>query len=156
MMRKPAMAAIVPIAPRVLAPTQLDRRATLAGFGAAAAGLFGALPAAYAATGSLQSTEIAKGVTQTVYGQGPSIIPGFKTVRLRDIVIQPGAEVDPNPMQPMICHMAQGELEVSRTNPDETFTAKTYRVWTCNTRITEGVVNKGSSVAVMRVIDLQA
>ena len=135
--------------------TILDRRAALVGFGAAAAGLFETVPAAHAATGG-QSTEIAKGVTQIVYGQGPSIIPGFKTVRLRDIVVQPGAKVDPNPMKPMICHMAQGELEVSRTNPDETFTAKTYRVWTCTTGMTEGVLNKGSSVAVMRIIDLQA
>lgn len=136
--------------------TITDRRTALAGLAAIPSGLFGIAPPAYAETGPGQSTEIAKGVTQTVYGQGPSIIPGFKTVRLRDIVVQPGAKVDPNSMHPMICHMAQGELEVTRTNPDETFTAKTYHVWTCATGMTEGVVNKGTTVAIMRVIDLIA
>lgn len=134
----------------------IDRRSALAGLGAAAAGLFGAAPAAYAQTSPAQSSEIAPGSRQIVYGQGPSIIPGYKTVRLRDIVVQPGAKIDPNPMQPMICHMAQGELEVTRTNPDETFTAKTYHVWTCSTGMTEGVVNKSATVAIMRIVDLQA
>jgi hypothetical protein len=96
--------------------TIIDRRLALAGLGAASAGLFGPAPAAFAETGPGQSTTIAKGVVQTVYGEGPSIIPGFKTVRLRDIVVQPGAKVDPSPMHPMVCHMAQGELLVSRAN----------------------------------------
>jgi hypothetical protein len=56
----------------------------------------------------------------------------------------------------MICHMAQGELEVIRTNANETFDAKHYRVWTCASGMTEGVVNKGSEIAVMRITDLLA
>jgi hypothetical protein len=57
-------------------------------------------------------------------------------------------------MHPMICHMTQGELEVARTNPDETFLAKPNRVWTCASGMTEGIVNKGNTVAVMRITDL--
>lgn len=136
--------------------TIIDRRLALAGLGAASAALVSGAPQAYSQTARAQTTTVAKGVRQIVYGEGPSIIPGFKTVRLRDIVVQPGAKVSPNPMRPMICHMAQGELEVIRTNPDETFIAKPYRVWTCNSGMSEGVVNRGRTVAVMRIIDLLA
>jgi hypothetical protein len=111
-------------------------------------------PPAYSQTAGAKTTTIAKGVRQIVYGEGPSMIPGFKTVRLRDIVVEPGAKIDPTPMHPMICHMAQGELELIRTN--ETFVAKTYQVWTCASGMTEGSVNRGSTIAVMRITDLLA
>jgi hypothetical protein len=75
---------------------------------------------------------------------------------LRDIIVEPGGKIDPNPMHPMICHMAQGELEVTRTNPNETYVAKQYHVWTCGNDMTEGVVNKGREVAIMRITDLLA
>jgi hypothetical protein len=99
---------------------------------------------------------VGQGARQVVYGEGPSIIPGYKTVRLRDIIVEPGGKVDPSPMHPMVCHMAQGELEVTRTNPNETFIAKQYYVWTCGNGMTEAVVNKGSEAAIMRITDLLA
>ena len=136
--------------------TIVDRRSALVGLGAASAILVSGAPQAYSQTARAQTTTLAEGIRQIVYGEGPSIIPGYKTVRLRDIVVQPGAKVDPGPMHPMICHMAQGELEVTRTNPNETFVAKTYHVWTCASGMTEGVVNRGSTVAVMRITDLMA
>jgi hypothetical protein len=135
--------------------TVVDRRLALMGLGAASAVLVtGALQAHGEQTADDQTTTLAKGVRQVVYGEGPSIIPGFKTVRLRDIVVEPGAKLDPGPMHPMICHMTQGELEVTRTN--ETFLAKPHRVWTCASGMTEGIVNKGATVAVMRITDLLA
>ena len=132
----------------------IDRRLALMGLGAASAVLVSGAPQADSQPAGEQTTTLAKGVHQIVYGESPSIIPGYKTVRLRDIVVQPGAKVDPSSMHPMICHMAQGALEVTRTNPDETFVAKTYHVWTCASGMTEGVVNRGSTVAVMRITDL--
>jgi hypothetical protein len=139
--------------------TVVDRRLALMGLGAASAFLVGeAAPARSQITppappGS-QTKTLGEGVRQVIYGEGPSIIPGFKTVRLRDIILDPGAKLNPNPMTPMICHMAEGELEVVRTN--ESFTAQPHRVWTCNTGMSEGVTNKGNTVAVMRIIDLMA
>jgi hypothetical protein len=132
----------------------IDRRLALAGFGAAAATLLTGVLQAYGQTTGTQEMTLATGVRQIVYGENPSIIPGIKTVKLRDVVVQPGAKLDPSPMMPMICHMVQGELEVTRTNPNETFTAQQNRVWTCASGMTEGVANKGSTEAVMRIIDL--
>jgi hypothetical protein len=139
--------------------TIVNRRSALVGAGAASAALVsGTVPAhsqtTPAAPPGAQTKTLGKGVRQVIYGEGPSIIPGIKTVRLRDVILDPGAKIDPNPMMPMICHMAQGELEVTRTN--ESFTAQPYRVWTCSTGMSEGVANKGNTVAVMRIIDLIA
>jgi hypothetical protein len=132
----------------------IDRRLALMGLGAASAVLVSSAPQADSQPARAQTKTIAEGVREVVYGEGPSIIPGYKTVRLRDIVVQPGAKLAPGPMHPMVCHMAQGELEVTRTNPDETFVAKQHHVWTCASEMTEGVVNKGRTVAVMRITDL--
>jgi hypothetical protein len=139
--------------------TVVDRRLALMGLGTASAFLVGGTVPAHsqttpAAPPGAQTKTLGKGVRQVIYGEGSSIIPGIKTVRLRDVILDPGAKIDPNPTTPMICHMAQGELEVTRTN--ESFTAQPYRVWTCSTGMSEGVTNKGNTVAVMRIIDLIA
>jgi hypothetical protein len=134
----------------------VDRRLALMGLGAASAVLVSGAPQAHSQPARAQTRTIAKGVREVVYGEGPSIIPGYKTVRLRDIVVEPGAKVAPGSMHPMVCHMAQGELEVARTNPDETFVARQYHVWTCASGMTEGIVNRGRTVAVMRITDLLA
>jgi hypothetical protein len=134
----------------------VNRRLALMGLGAASAVLVSETPQAYSQPASARTRTVAEGVQEIVYGEGPSIIPGYKTVRLRDIVVQPGAKVTPGQMHPMVCHMAQGELELIRTNPNETYIAKTHHVWTCASGMTEGVVNKGQTVAVMRITDLLA
>jgi hypothetical protein len=75
--------------------TIVNRRLALVGLGVASAALVsGALPA-HSQTTDTQTTTLAKGVRQVVYGEGPSIIPGYKTVRLRDVVVDPGAKLDP-------------------------------------------------------------
>jgi hypothetical protein len=134
----------------------VDRRLALIGLGAASAVLISGAPQAHSQPARARTRTIAQGVREIVYGEGPSIIPGYKAVRLRDIVVQPGARVAPGQMHPMVCHMAQGELEVVRTNPNETFVARQYHVWTCASGMTEGVVNRGRTVAVMRITDLLA
>ena len=134
--------------------TQVDRRSALA-IGLAAASAAMVKPAA-AQTTDYKDTTVAPGVVNRVYGEGPSIIPGFKTVSLRDIIIQPGSKTPENQvmMNAMICHITEGELRVVQDG--KTFTAKKNFVWTCNKGTKEQVFNDGSVVAIMRITDLKA
>jgi hypothetical protein len=130
----------------------VDRRSTIVlGLAAASALVFAGPGVAQAAVGD--ETELAKGVKSKLLGEGPAMVPGFKTVRLRDVIVQPGSSSPPTAMKnPMVCHITEGELEV--TQDGKPFAAKKNFVWTCNTGTTEGVTNKGSVVAVMRITDL--
>ena len=73
---------------------------------------------------------------------------------MRDIVYQPGSKSD-NPAMPndMVCHCLEGDLQVNQ-GPDKQFVAKTGDVWSCMKGMPEANVNKGSTIAIMRVIDL--
>jgi quercetin dioxygenase-like cupin family protein len=101
-----------------------------------------------------EGKELTKGVRQVDLGERASLIAPYKTVRLRDIVLQPGAKTPDNAMMnDMVCHMTEGELAVVQN--EKTFTVKKGDVWTCARGITtEGTQNKGSTVAIMRIIDL--
>ncbi|TIY10157.1 MAG: hypothetical protein E5V16_13605, partial [Mesorhizobium sp.] len=83
-----------------------------------------------------------------------SVIPAYKTVMLRDVVIQPGAKTPDNVMKnDMLCHLTEGELSVVQN--EKKFTVKKGDVWTCaKADTTEGTQNTSSAVAIMRVIDL--
>jgi hypothetical protein len=121
------------------------------GLAAASAFVVGGRVIAEAAVGD--ETELAKGVKLKILGEGPAMIPGYKTVRLRDISWQPGAALPATSMQnPMVCHITEGELQT--TQDGRTFTAKKNYVWTCNTGTMEGATNTGTTVAVMRITDL--
>jgi hypothetical protein len=48
----------------------------------------------------------------------------------------------------MVCHVPDGELQVME------FLAKKGDVWTCKKGIGEDLENVGSTVAIMRIIDL--
>ena len=134
--------------------TQVDRRSALAiGWAAASAAMV--KPAAAQTTG-YKDTTVAPGVVNRVYGEGPSIIPGFKTISLRDIIIQPGSKTPENQvmMNAMVCHVTEGELRVVQDG--KTFTAKKDFVWTCNKDTKEHSANDGRVVAIMRITDLKA
>ena len=134
--------------------TQVDRRSALAiGLAAASAALV--KPAA-AQTADYKDTTVAPGVVNRVYGEGPSIIPGFKTVSLRDVIVQPGSKTPENQdmMNAMICHITEGELRIVQDG--KPFTAKKNFVWTCNKGTKEHAANDGSVVAIMRITDLKA
>ena len=133
---------------------KLDRRSALA-IGVAAASAAMVKPAA-AQTTDFKDTTVAPGVVNRVYGEGPSIIPGFKTISLRDIIIQPGSKTPENQMMmnAMVCHIAEGELRVVQDG--KTFTAKKNFVWTCNKDTIEHSANDGRVVAIMRITDLKA
>ncbi|HEX9672918.1 MAG TPA: hypothetical protein VGA12_05725 [Burkholderiales bacterium] len=95
------------------------------------------------------------GVVQRVYGETPAMIPGYKTVSLRDVIVQPGAKTKENNVMSnaMVCHVTEGELQVVQDS--KTITAKKNYVWTCNKGQTEHVINNGKVVAIMRITDLK-
>ena len=131
----------------------VDRRSALKiGLAAAAAAIM--KPAASQTTGYKDTVRF-PGVVERAYGESPSIIPGFKTVSLRDIIIQPGSKTtNPPMMNAMVCHITEGELRLEQDG--KTFTAKKNYVWTCNKGTKENAFNDGNVVAIMRITDLKA
>jgi hypothetical protein len=136
--------------------SKLDRRSALALFGLLAASAAGVKSAASQSMGTAgKDTTLAPGVVQRVYGEGPAILPGIKTVSMRDIIIQPGSKTADNQMQnAMVCHITEGELRLVQDG--KTFTAKKNHVWTCDTGTKEQAFNDGNVVAIMRITDLMA
>jgi quercetin dioxygenase-like cupin family protein len=132
----------------------IDRRSALAIGFAGLSGLVLPEQAAAQTYGPNEGKELTQGVRQIDLGERESLIPAYKKVRLRDIVLQPGAKTPDNAMMnDMLCHMTEGELAVVQN--DKQFTVKKGDVWTCAKGITtEGTQNKGNAVAIMRIIDL--
>ena len=129
----------------------MDRRSVL-GFGlVTAASIF---PLTADAQTTSAGKELAPGVKQIDFGERDSLIPSYKKVRMRDIVIAPGAQTpERDMMNDMLCHMTEGELAVVQNKKE--FIVKKGDVWTCAKGLnTEGTQNKGSVVAIMRIIDL--
>jgi hypothetical protein len=133
---------------------KLDRRSAL-GIGLAAASAAMLKPAAAQATGYKDTTPWPGVVVRAYDGETPSLIPGFKTVSMRDVIMQPGSKTDVPPMEnAMVCHITEGELQIVQEG--KTFTAKKNYVWTCNKGTNEQASNKGDVVAIMRITDLRA
>jgi hypothetical protein len=134
--------------------SKIDRRSAL-GIGLAAATAAMMKPAA-AQTAGYKDTTPWPGVVMREYdGETPSIIPGFKTVSMRDIIMQPGSKtMGPPMMNAMVCHITEGELRLAQE--EKTFTAKKNFVWTCNKDTKEQAYNDGNVVAIMRITDLKA
>ena len=125
-----------------------DRRAVLM------LGLAGASALAVGKSGSVLAGE-AKGPERkvTVIKEAESMIQGFPKVRLRDVRWDPGAKGEERTMpNPMICECSQGSFE--STVDGQTFTRKKGDLWTCKPGQKISDVNKGKTVAVMRIFDL--
>ena len=137
---------------RQIERVDLDRRAVLMmGLAGASALVLGRGNSVLAAESKVQET--AKGVQTKVFKEAESMIPGFSKVRLRAVTFQPGASLEPRTMKNvMICECTQGTLDV--TQDGKTWTAKKGDIWTCKEGTVEGDVNKGKTVAIMRVFDL--
>jgi quercetin dioxygenase-like cupin family protein len=101
-----------------------------------------------------EGREIAPGVRRIELTKRASEIPAYATVSMRDTVYQPGSKSE-SPAMPndMVCHCLEGELLVSQ-GPDKKFVAKTGDVWSCMKGMPEADANNGSTIAIMRVIDL--
>jgi len=94
-------------------------------------------------------------VVRAYSGETPSLIPGFKTVSMLDVIMQPGSKTMFPPMEhAMICHITEGELQIEQEG--KTFTAKKNFVWTCNKNTKEQSSNVSNAVAIMRVTELMA
>jgi hypothetical protein len=135
----------------------IDRRSALA-FGFATAATLPVLltptPASAQRYRPDEGREIAPGVRRVDLTKRASEIPGCATVSLRDMVYQPGAKSEnPAMANDMVCHCLEGELQVSQ-GPGKQFVAKTGDVWSCRRGMPEADVNTGSTIAIMRVIDL--
>jgi hypothetical protein len=132
----------------------IDRRSALTiGFTAASAAVV--RPAASQTT-EYKETRLEPGIVMREYGETPSLIPGYRTVTLRDIILEPGAKSKENNemMNAMVCHITEGELQVVQDG--KTITAKKNYVWTCNKGTKEHVINTGNVAAVMRITDLKS
>jgi hypothetical protein len=134
---------------------KVNRRSAVA-LGLAAASAAMVKPAAAQTTDIVgKDTTPWPGVVVRVYSETPAIIPGFRTVQLRDVIMQPGSKTMGPPMEnAMVCHVTEGELQVEQEG--KTFTAKKNFVWTCNKNTKEQSSNVSSAVAIMRITDLMA
>jgi len=132
----------------------VDRRSVLM-FGLATASAAIMKPAASQTMGYKDTTPF-PGVVVRVFGESAAMIPGYKTVSLRDVIVQPGAKTKENNVMSnaMVCHITAGELQVVQDG--KTITAKKDYVWTCNKGTREHVINNGKVVGIMRITDLKA
>jgi quercetin dioxygenase-like cupin family protein len=130
----------------------LNRRQTLLNIAVASV----VLPVASAAaqtSGSPEGREIAPGVRRIDYSKRDTMIPNYKTVSMRDSIYQPGASTSGASMgNDMVCHMLEGELTVDTGSGDTLY--KKGDVWSCAKNMPERSKNTGTTVAIMRVIDL--
>jgi hypothetical protein len=133
---------------------KVDRRSALT-IGLAAASAAVLKPAAAQTAGYQDATPWPGVVVRSYAGETASLIPGFKTVSMRDVIMQPGSKtMAPPMMNAMVCHITEGELQVEQEG--KTFTARKNFVWTCNKETKEQASNQGSAVAIMRITDLKA
>jgi quercetin dioxygenase-like cupin family protein len=131
---------------------QLNRRQTLLNI--AVASVILPIESASAQTsGSPESREVAPGVRRVEYSKRETMIPNYKTVSMRDNIYQPGASTSGSSMaNDMVCHMLEGELTVDTGSGDTLY--RKGDVWSCAKGMPERSKNTGSTVTVMRVIDL--
>ena len=137
---------------------KVDRRSALV-IGLAAASAAVVKPAAAQTAGVIASKDTSPypGVTVRSYGEAatPSLIPTFKTVSMRDIIMQPGSKTaGPPMMNPMICHILEGEMRIEQEG--KSWVAKKNFCWTCNKDTKEQAFNDSQAVAIMRITDLKA
>src|SRR5258707_3216863 len=131
---------------------KVNRRSAVA-LGLAAASAAMVKPAVAQTTDYKDATPFPGVVVRAYSGETPSLIPGFKTVSMRDVIMQPGSKTMNPPMKnAMVCHITEGELRVEQEG--KTFTAKKNVVWTCNKGTKEQAHNDGNVVGIMRITDL--
>src|SRR3954453_18875854 len=92
-------------------PMQKVNRRSAVALGLAAASAAMVKSAAAQTTDYKDATPWPGGVGRVYGGGAPPLIPGFKTVSMRDIIIQPGSKTMGPPMDnAMVCHITEGEL----------------------------------------------
>ena len=134
--------------------TMARRSALVLGLAAAAAPAVVPSRAARAqASGPDEGEEVAPGVREVVVSQREAVIPGYKTVKMLDVVFQPGARAPKETMEnDVVCYMTEGELTVMLNGQE--LRVKKDDVYTCAKGMTDETWNEGNAVAVMRAIVL--
>ncbi|WP_445501521.1 cupin domain-containing protein [Microvirga sp. G4-2] len=100
-----------------------------------------------------EGREVAPGVRRVGYSKRETMIPNYKTVAMRDTIYQPGASTSGESMpNDMVCHMLEGELTVDTGSGPNLY--RKGDVWSCAKGLPERSRNTGSTVAIMRIIDL--
>ena len=134
---------------------EIDRRSVfaLAVAAATAPALVSSRTVMAQAYGPDEGKEIAPGVRVIDLSQREAIIPGYKTVKMLDVVFQPGSHAPQETMEhDMVCHMTEGELRIVQNGQE--FRVKKNDVYTCAKGTTDISRNDGDAVAVMRAIVL--
>jgi quercetin dioxygenase-like cupin family protein len=134
---------------------EIGRRSALVlGLAAAAAPVLVSSRAAMARKyGPDEGKEEAPGVRVIELSNRNAIIPGYKTVKMVDVVFQPGAHAPQEVMEnDWVCNIIEGELRIM-VNGQE-LKLKADDVYTCAKGVTEEDWNDGDTVAVMRAIGL--
>jgi quercetin dioxygenase-like cupin family protein len=130
----------------------LNRRQTLLNI-AVASVVLPLAPATAQTSGSPEGREVAPGARRVEYSKRETMIPNYKMVSMRDTIYQPGASTSGASMaNDMVCHMLEGELTVDTGSGDTLY--KKGDVWSCAKGMPERSKNTGTTVAIMRVIDL--
>ena len=104
---------------------KINRRSALAlGVAAASAAMLKPAAAQTAAGIGWKDATPYPGVVVRTYGDAetPSLIPGFKTVLMRDVIMQPGSKTaGPPMMNPMVCHILEGEMRIEQDGKSWSF-----------------------------------
>ena len=111
----------------------IDRRSAAAlGLAAISATLTKPVMAQMTTSTAPTETSPAPGVVVRSYGEEHSLIPGFKTVAMRDVIVRPGGKTkeETEMMDAMICHIAEGEL--TNVQDGKRIIGKKNYVWTCD------------------------
>jgi len=115
-------------------------------------GLAGASALVLAKGSGVGAAEV-KGKETKVIKDSESMIPGFAKIRLREVTWQPGASQGERPMpNAMVCECTAGSFETIVDG--KTIVRKKGDIWTCKPGQVISDINKGKTVAVMRVFDL--
>jgi quercetin dioxygenase-like cupin family protein len=131
----------------------LNRRHALLSIAVASTLVSPGRAAAQSSGPATEGREIAPGVRRADYTKRETMIPNYKTVLMRDHIYQPGASTSGSTMpNDMVCHMLEGELTVDTGSGDNVY--KKGDVWSCAKGMPERTKNTGSTVAIMRIIDL--
>jgi mannose-6-phosphate isomerase-like protein (cupin superfamily) len=128
-----------------------SRRSVMAmGVTAAATPFFlSAIPVVAKEYGPNEGKELGPGIRMVELGEMPSNIKSYKTIKVVDVIFQPGA-VDKTVMETdMVCHITSGEFKVVKNGKE--FTVKQDEVYTCGKGDSDTTTNTSKVVGVHRI-----
>jgi hypothetical protein len=118
--------------------------------GGAAAQSSGA--AAVPAYGPNDGKELSPGRRLVEIGEAPSEIAAYKSIKIIDVVYQPGAADPTEAMMDMdmVCHILAGEFTIKKMGKDP-YTVKAGDIYTCGKGRTDQAKNISNEVGIHRI-----